>query len=176
MPWKIMKLYEKLRSWYLRRCYLRGMTRLWCCHFFSGFNGRDVSIFICFRNMVMQEAKESFASPGYSNEINEWLLFMTLHVWDDCSIMKGQIKKLKTFGPPFLVGQQKLQKKLWCVTHRFRVKSGQSIGGVILPSPVIEVVRFWNLVLWATKKYRPVHTSSTSWAALCTRTVQGTTT
>ena len=38
-------------------------------------------------------------------------------------------KKVKTCGPPFLVGQQKLPKKFWSVSHRFGVKLGQSVGG-----------------------------------------------
>ena len=50
------------------------------------------------------------------------------HVWDDLSLTMGRIKKLKTCGPPFLVGQQKFQKKVWSVTHRFGVKSEQSVG------------------------------------------------
>ena len=47
-------------------------------------------------------------------------------VWDDFSITKEEIKKLNTCGTPFLVWQQKLQKKFWSVTHRFGVKWGQS--------------------------------------------------
>ena len=62
------------------------------------------------------------------------------YVGDHNSKTKAQIKKLKTCGPPFKVGQQKLQKKFWSESHRFGVKSGQSVG-VFMASPVIEVVR-----------------------------------
>ena len=50
-------------------------------------------------------------------------------VWDHNSKTKAQIKKLKTCGPLFLYGQQNIQKKFWSESHRFGVKSGQSVGG-----------------------------------------------
>ena len=81
-------------------------------------------------NYVLLEAKESFASPD------------VLYVWDPNSKTKAQIKKLKTCGPLFLSGQQKLQKKYWSVSQLFRRKIRTKRRGVILVSPVIVVVRY----------------------------------
>jgi len=51
------------------------------------------------------------------------------------------IKKLKTCGPLFLSWQQNLQKKFWSVSHRFSVKTGQSIGGIFDIADYIYIVR-----------------------------------
>ena len=54
----------------------------------------------------------------------------TLHICDHFYMGNAWIEKRKTCGPPFLVGKQKLQKKILSMLHRLGVKSEQWVGGI----------------------------------------------
>ena len=63
------------------------------------------------------------------------------YIWVHNSKTKALIKKLKTCGPPFIVGQKKVTKEVLVCVASFWRKLGTKRRGVFLASPVIEVVR-----------------------------------